>query len=62
MSVASKVLAMEYAKNNPRFNTVPPALVNTPMHASTIPRVGATFFEDWLNHYLIENKVSQAGS
>jgi uncharacterized protein YbjT (DUF2867 family) len=26
------------------------------------PRVGATFFEDWLNHYLIENKVSQAAS
>ena len=26
------------------------------------PRVGATFFEDWLTRYLIENKVSQAGS
>jgi NAD(P)-dependent dehydrogenase (short-subunit alcohol dehydrogenase family) len=61
MPVASKVSAMEYARKT-RFNTVPPALVNTPMHASTNPRVGANFFEDWLNHYLIENKVSQAGS
>ncbi|MBV8815661.1 MAG: hypothetical protein JO271_14315 [Verrucomicrobia bacterium] len=41
---------------------MPPALVNTPMYASTNPLVGATFFENWLNHYLIENKVSQAGS
>jgi NAD(P)-dependent dehydrogenase (short-subunit alcohol dehydrogenase family) len=33
MPAASKALAMEYAGNNIRFNTVSPAVVNTPMHA-----------------------------
>jgi NAD(P)-dependent dehydrogenase (short-subunit alcohol dehydrogenase family) len=33
MPAASKALAMEYAASNIRFNTVSPALVNTPMHA-----------------------------
>jgi NAD(P)-dependent dehydrogenase (short-subunit alcohol dehydrogenase family) len=33
MPAASKALAMEYAANNIRFNTVSPAVVNTPMHA-----------------------------
>jgi len=33
MPAASKALAMEYAKNNIRFNTVSPGVVNTPMHA-----------------------------
>jgi enoyl-[acyl-carrier-protein] reductase (NADH) len=31
---ASKALAMEYAANNIRFNTVSPGVVNTPMHAN----------------------------
>jgi len=30
---ASKALALEYAPNNIRFNTVSPGVVNTPMHA-----------------------------
>jgi NAD(P)-dependent dehydrogenase (short-subunit alcohol dehydrogenase family) len=30
---ASKALALEYATNNIRFNTVSPGVVNTPMHA-----------------------------
>jgi NAD(P)-dependent dehydrogenase (short-subunit alcohol dehydrogenase family) len=33
MPAASKALAPEYAANNLRFNTVSPAVVNTPMHA-----------------------------
>jgi NAD(P)-dependent dehydrogenase (short-subunit alcohol dehydrogenase family) len=33
MPAASKALALEYAPNNIRFNTVSPAVVNTPMHA-----------------------------
>jgi len=33
MPAASKALALEYAANNIRFNTVSPAVVNTPMHA-----------------------------
>jgi NAD(P)-dependent dehydrogenase (short-subunit alcohol dehydrogenase family) len=34
MPAASKALAMEYAANNIRFNTVSPGVVNTPMHAN----------------------------
>src|SRR6202011_4929858 len=30
----SKVLALEYAANNIRFNTVSPGNVNTPLHAN----------------------------
>jgi hypothetical protein len=26
------------------------------------PRIGATFFEDWLNRYLTQKNVSEAGS
>jgi NAD(P)-dependent dehydrogenase (short-subunit alcohol dehydrogenase family) len=33
MPAASKALALEYAANNIRFNTVSPGVVNTPMHA-----------------------------
>ena len=33
MPAVSKALALEYAANNIRFNTVSPAVVNTPMHA-----------------------------
>jgi NAD(P)-dependent dehydrogenase (short-subunit alcohol dehydrogenase family) len=33
MPAASKALALEYAPNNGRFNTVSPGVVNTPMHA-----------------------------
>jgi NAD(P)-dependent dehydrogenase (short-subunit alcohol dehydrogenase family) len=33
MPAVSKALAMEYAANNIRFNTVSPGNVNTPMHA-----------------------------
>jgi NAD(P)-dependent dehydrogenase (short-subunit alcohol dehydrogenase family) len=33
MPAASKALALEYAANKIRFNTVSPAVVNTPMHA-----------------------------
>ena len=33
MPAASKALALEYAANNIRFNTVSPGNVNTPMHA-----------------------------
>lgn len=29
----AKALALEYAPNNIRFNTVSPAIINTPMHA-----------------------------
>ena len=32
MPAVSKALALEYAANNIRFNTVSPAVVNTPMH------------------------------
>ena len=34
MPAASKALAMEYAANNVRFNTVSPGVVNTPMRAN----------------------------
>ena len=33
MPAVSKALALEYAENNIRFNTVSPGIVNTPMHA-----------------------------
>ena len=33
MPAVSKALALEYAANNIRFNTVTPAVINTPMHA-----------------------------
>ena len=33
MPAVSKALALEYARNNIRFNTVSPGNVNTPMHA-----------------------------
>jgi NAD(P)-dependent dehydrogenase (short-subunit alcohol dehydrogenase family) len=33
MPAVSKALALEYAANNIRFNTVSPAVINTPMHA-----------------------------
>ncbi len=33
LQAASKALALEYAAKNIRFNTVSPAVVNTPMHA-----------------------------
>src|SRR3977135_738563 len=33
MPAVSKALALEYAANNIRFNTVSPGNVNTPMHA-----------------------------
>jgi NAD(P)-dependent dehydrogenase (short-subunit alcohol dehydrogenase family) len=34
MPAVSRALALEYAPNNIRFNTVSPGAVNTPMHAS----------------------------
>jgi len=34
MPAVSKALALEYARNNIRFNTVSPGVVNTPMHAN----------------------------
>src|SRR5260370_40426077 len=34
MPAVSKALALEYAANNIRFNTVSPGNVNTPMHAN----------------------------
>jgi NAD(P)-dependent dehydrogenase (short-subunit alcohol dehydrogenase family) len=34
LPAAGKALAMEYAKDNIRFNTVSPGTVNTPMHAN----------------------------
>jgi len=34
MPAVSKALAMEYAADNIRFNTVSPGAVNTPMHAN----------------------------
>jgi NAD(P)-dependent dehydrogenase (short-subunit alcohol dehydrogenase family) len=34
MPAVSKALALEYAANNIRFNTVSPGVVNTPMHAN----------------------------
>jgi NAD(P)-dependent dehydrogenase (short-subunit alcohol dehydrogenase family) len=33
MPAASKALALEYAADNIRFNTVSPGVINTPMHA-----------------------------
>src|ERR1700759_5305712 len=35
MPAVSKALALEYAANNIRFNTVSPGNVNTPMHANS---------------------------
>ena len=43
MPAASKALAMEYAANNIRFNTVSPGVVNTPMHANGDPAELAKF-------------------
>ena len=34
LPAASKALALEYAANNIRFNTVSPGIINTPMHAN----------------------------
>jgi NAD(P)-dependent dehydrogenase (short-subunit alcohol dehydrogenase family) len=34
MPAVSKALALEYAPNNIRFNTVSPGVINTPMHAN----------------------------
>jgi NAD(P)-dependent dehydrogenase (short-subunit alcohol dehydrogenase family) len=34
MPASSKALALEYAANNIRFNTVSPGVINTPMHAN----------------------------
>jgi NAD(P)-dependent dehydrogenase (short-subunit alcohol dehydrogenase family) len=34
MPAVSKALALEYAANNIRFNTVSPGIINTPMHAT----------------------------
>jgi NAD(P)-dependent dehydrogenase (short-subunit alcohol dehydrogenase family) len=34
MPAVSKALALEYAANNIRFNTVSPGVINTPMHAN----------------------------
>ena len=33
MPAVSKALALEYAANNIRFNTVSPGIINTPMYA-----------------------------
>ncbi|MBV9672426.1 MAG: SDR family oxidoreductase [Verrucomicrobia bacterium] len=33
LAAASKALALEYAANNIRFNTISPGIINTPMHA-----------------------------
>jgi NAD(P)-dependent dehydrogenase (short-subunit alcohol dehydrogenase family) len=33
MPAVSKALALEYAADNLRFNTVSPGVINTPMHA-----------------------------
>jgi hypothetical protein len=38
MPAVSKALALEYAANNIRFNTVSPGNINTPMHARIIMR------------------------
>ena len=43
MPAASKALALEYASNNIRFNTVSPGAVNTPMHANEDHSVLAKF-------------------
>jgi NAD(P)-dependent dehydrogenase (short-subunit alcohol dehydrogenase family) len=43
MPAASKALALEYAPNNIRFNTVSPAVINTPMHAKADLTVLAKF-------------------
>ena len=40
MPAVSKALALEYAANNIRFNTVSPGIVNTPMHAVKIQSCG----------------------
>jgi NAD(P)-dependent dehydrogenase (short-subunit alcohol dehydrogenase family) len=43
MPAVSKALALEYAANNIRFNTVSPGNVNTPMHAKDIMRRWRSF-------------------
>jgi NAD(P)-dependent dehydrogenase (short-subunit alcohol dehydrogenase family) len=34
MQAVNKALALEYAADNIRFNTVSPGVINTPMHAN----------------------------
>jgi NAD(P)-dependent dehydrogenase (short-subunit alcohol dehydrogenase family) len=41
--VVSKALALEYAANNIRFNTVSPGNINTPMHAKDNHAASANF-------------------
>ena len=43
MPAVSKALALEYAGNNIRFNTVSPGVINTPMHADHDHEVLAKF-------------------
>ena len=43
MPAVSKALALEYAANNIRFNTVSPGIINTPMHAKVIMRRWRSF-------------------
>jgi NAD(P)-dependent dehydrogenase (short-subunit alcohol dehydrogenase family) len=43
MPAVSKALALEYAANNLRFNTVSPGVINTPMHAQDDHTVLAKF-------------------
>ncbi len=43
MPAVSKALALEYAGNNIRFNTVSPGIINTPMHAKNDHAVLAKF-------------------
>jgi NAD(P)-dependent dehydrogenase (short-subunit alcohol dehydrogenase family) len=43
MPAVSKALALEYAANNIRFNTVSPGNINTPMHANDNQAVLAKF-------------------
>jgi NAD(P)-dependent dehydrogenase (short-subunit alcohol dehydrogenase family) len=43
MPAVSKALALEYARNNIRFNTVSPGVINTPMHAEDDHKALAKF-------------------
>jgi NAD(P)-dependent dehydrogenase (short-subunit alcohol dehydrogenase family) len=43
MPAVSKALALEYAADNIRFNTVSPGIINTPMHAKSNHAVLAKF-------------------
>jgi NAD(P)-dependent dehydrogenase (short-subunit alcohol dehydrogenase family) len=43
MPAVSKALALEYAQNNIRFNTVSPGVINTPMHTGGNPAEMAKF-------------------